>query len=92
MFRIALSMFLVLGVLLQLATAQTVQLQWQDPPLDNPLRGLVPYQAAMPELPELLADATAEDTKKFESKLAEIFPHSIEFRYLPLRALNDGRK
>ena len=87
MFRIALWLVIVAVGFLQPATAQNVKLQWQDPPLDNPLRGLVPYQAAMPELPK---DATAEAIEEFENELAEVFPHSVEFRYLPLRALMTG--
>ena len=36
-----------------IGVATSIDLKWRDPPLDNPLRGLVPYASQMPWFPEV---------------------------------------
>ncbi len=66
----------------------SVNLKWRTPPLDNPLRGLVPYASQMPWAPEENDDAATQ--REFASSMAKVFPHSVEFAYVPLAKLVKG--
>jgi hypothetical protein len=76
----------VLIVLLSpFAEAQEFQFNYRLSPIDNPVRGLVPYAAMMPWCdPYLKADEKEAYLKKFN---ADVFPHSIEFHYFSMREL-----
>ena len=67
--------------------AISISLDWCEPPLDNPLRGLVPYASQMPWVPQ---DGDAAAQTQFADSMAEVFPHSIEFAYIPLAKLVEG--
>ncbi len=69
------------------STGKTIKLAWREPPLNNPLRGLVPYQSQMPRFP---ANGDAGKMAEFEKKLGNVFPHSIEFAYISMRDLMPG--
>ena len=58
-----------LGAAALAASAGAVELEYAPAPLDNPLKGLVPY-------------VSASETERF--------PHSMEFRYFPLKSLMKG--
>ena len=65
--------------------AQQFQFKYVPSPIDNPLRGLVPYVSQMPWL-----DPNASDQQKkeyFKKYDTEMFPHSIEFNYFSMREL-----
>ena len=67
--------------------ATSITLKWREPPLDNPLRGLVPYADQMPWVPE--AD-DKEEQAEFTKAMAKVFPHSVEFAYIPFSKLVKG--
>ena len=67
--------------------AESIVLKWRDPPLNNPLRGLVPYASQMPWFPDS-SDQTAQ--ANFVNSMAKVFPHSIEFAYFPMAELMTG--
>ena len=69
------------------SAATTINLKWRDPPLDNPLRGLVPYASQMPWVPE--GDNQVAQLK-FTKSMAKVFPHSVEFFYISLAELMEG--
>lgn len=69
------------------SAATSIDLKWRDPPLDNPLRGLVPYASQMPWVPE--GDDQAAQAK-FVEAMAKVFPHSLEFSYISLAELMKG--
>ncbi len=85
LFTIALS---ICCLFTSLTAAQTWQLQYEQAPADNPLKGLVPYASGMPRLdPNLSHEQKKEYFKKYN---AEIFPHSMEFHYFALADLMTG--
>lgn len=64
-------------------SSQTTSFEYRRSPLDNPLRGLVPYAASMPWL----------DSEEFEtdaSNAENTFPHSMEFQYFAMSELMVG--
>ncbi|QEG23003.1 DUF4832 domain-containing protein [Mariniblastus fucicola] len=66
-------------------SAQKPTYKYRPAPIDNPLRGLVPYVSAMPWLdPYATEDEKQQYLKKFQS---EVFPHSMEFHYFSMREL-----
>jgi len=72
------------------AGAETsIDLKWRDPPLDNPLRGLVPYASQMPWFP---AGDNQAAQGKFAESMGKVFPHSIEFSYISLAKLMKGEE
>jgi Domain of unknown function (DUF4832) len=62
------------------ANAQIFNLYYKDPPLDNPLKGFVPYQPWFDR-----KDAKDDPTKHDENK--DFVPHSMEWFYVPLSSL-----
>lgn len=79
------SLALICPLLFGAAVAEEIELQYRPSPLDNPLRGLVPYASQMPRL-----DPQASQTERdryFDSYQSEVFPHSIEFSYFSMREL-----
>ena len=72
-----------------IGVATSIDLKWRDPPLDNPLRGLVPYASQMPWFPEV-KDQAAQG--KFTESMAKVFPHSVEFSYIPVAKLMKGEE
>ncbi len=64
---------------------QEFQFKHRPSPIDNPVRGLVPYAAMMPWCdPNWKADEKEAYLEKYN---AEVFPHSIEFHYFSMREL-----
>ena len=76
---------LAVGLLVQPVEAQDFQFKYRPSPIDNPVRGLVPYVSAMPWFDTNSSEEEADAyRKKFQE---EIFPHSIEFSYFSMREL-----
>ncbi len=69
--------------------AISIRLNWREPPLDNPLRGLVPYASQMPQAPKSSHEAART---QFAKSMAKVFPHSVEFAYVPLAKLVKGER
>ena len=71
-----------------ISQAQTWQFKYTPAPVDNPIKGLVPYVTGMPWLDPHLSDQ--EKTEYFKKYDAEVFPHSMEFHYFALKDLMTG--
>ena len=67
--------------------ATSIELKWREPPVDNPLRGLVPYASQMPWFPDG-DDKKANDD--FRAAMDKMFPHSVEFAYFSMAELMKG--
>ena len=66
-------------------SAQKINYEYRPSPIDNPVRGLVPYASAMPWFdPNSSADQKAAYLEDYRKR---IFPHSIEFHYFSMRDL-----
>jgi hypothetical protein len=66
-------------------TAQNIELEYRSSPLDNPVRGLVPYASQMPWLDPYATEIERVDY--FKKYNAGVFPHSMEFNYFSMREL-----
>lgn len=76
----------VLSSMLALAaSAQEMTYNYKPSPLNNPVRGLVPYAAAMPWFD---TNWTAEEAANYRREFYKnVFPHSVEFHYFSMREL-----
>ena len=65
--------------------AQHVEFKYQAAPVDNPLKGLVPYSQQMPWCDP---DFTDEEKTAYDKTFREtVFPHSVEFNYFSMKQL-----